>query len=84
MSQILVCGDQRGNIAAFSVPLFSPLVGLSVSSQQPFASFKGAHGISTVASIHIAGKRNQHQIKICSVSCLSFWHMLLGIGVAFS
>ena len=26
LSQILVCGDQRGNIVAFSVPLFSPLV----------------------------------------------------------
>eukprot|EP00250_Pteridium_aquilinum_P022674 c2553_g1_i1 orf=96-4151(+) len=61
--ELLVCGDQRGNIIVFLLPSL-----LCTQDVQPFplASFKGAHGISTVASISITGKRNKEQIKICS------------------
>ncbi len=65
--QLLVCGDQRGNLVAFSFPNFllkyekqpaTFMVGDDVLESATLlhscAVFKGAHGISAVASISIS------------------------------
>eukprot|EP01018_Ginkgo_biloba_P008951 Gb_26563 [translate_table: standard] len=65
--ELLVCGDQRGNLVVFSLP--KSLLDLDdVIYQETFQTlclFKGAHGISTVASISV-GTSNGKQIHICS------------------
>ncbi|MCO5580983.1 hypothetical protein L7F22_034858 [Adiantum nelumboides] len=61
--EFLVCGDQRGNITVFNLSSVMLPENIQVS---PLASFKGAHGISAVASVSVIGKRNEEQIKICS------------------
>ncbi|KAI5063151.1 hypothetical protein GOP47_0021698 [Adiantum capillus-veneris] len=61
--EFLVCGDQRGNLTVFNLSMV--LLPQNMQSS-PLASFKGAHGISAVASVRVIGKRNEEQIKICS------------------
>ncbi|KAH7404388.1 hypothetical protein KP509_15G022600 [Ceratopteris richardii] len=61
--ELLLCGDQRGNILVFIIPL--KVVSESTKSS-PLVSFKGAHGISAVASISVVGYESKEQIKICS------------------
>lgn len=66
---MLVCGDQRGNLIMF--PLSKGLLlTASVKSDEKISSlayFKGAHGISNVASILI-DTLHVNQVEICSVS----------------
>ncbi|KAH7404369.1 hypothetical protein KP509_15G022100 [Ceratopteris richardii] len=61
--ELLLCGDQRGNILVFIIPL--KVVSESTKSS-PLVSFKGAHGISAVASISVVEYESKEQIKICS------------------
>lgn len=67
VDELLVCGDQRGNLVVFEFPV--RLIGLDNAIMrekfQTFCSFKGAHGISSVASISVA-RSNGNQICICS------------------
>ncbi|KAF8401230.1 hypothetical protein HHK36_012160 [Tetracentron sinense] len=65
--EVLVCGDQRGNLIVF--PLSKDvLLGTSVASEAkipPLNYFKGAHGISSVSSISTA-KFSFNQVEIRS------------------
>lgn len=67
VDQLLVCGDQRGNIIAFEFPvrLIDLENAIMPEKFQTFCSFKGAHGISSVVSISVA-RSNGNQICICS------------------
>ncbi|PIA37960.1 hypothetical protein AQUCO_02900069v1 [Aquilegia coerulea] len=62
--QVLVCGDQRGNLSTFSLSkgLLDTLV-VSETKSSPISSFKGAHGISSVTSISVS-KTNFNQVGI--------------------
>eukprot|EP00268_Persea_americana_P040412 TRINITY_DN4014_c1_g1_i13.p1 TRINITY_DN4014_c1_g1~~TRINITY_DN4014_c1_g1_i13.p1 ORF type:complete len:1209 (+),score=238.90 TRINITY_DN4014_c1_g1_i13:677-4303(+) len=65
--EVLACGDQRGNLIMF--PLSKGLLlTASIKSDEKISSlayFKGAHGISSVASILIA-TLHFNQVEICS------------------
>ncbi|CAN6470401.1 unnamed protein product [Victoria cruziana] len=54
--ELLVCGDQRGNLIAFSMGK-SLMLSTSIESANilPCNHFKGAHGIGSVTSISISG-----------------------------
>jgi hypothetical protein len=72
-NQLLVCGDQRGNLASFSFPTIFLLrhieEGLESPSQlQSIGVFKGAHGISAVASTSVTTSSNKKDAIITSVS----------------
>jgi len=60
--EILVAGDKKGNIAAF--PFHKTLAAHDSSGAQqkiPFCDrFKGAHGISSVTSVHITTSTSDH------------------------
>ncbi|GLJ20918.1 hypothetical protein SUGI_0381750 [Cryptomeria japonica] len=68
-NELLVCGDQRGNLVVFK--LSTKLLALDLNDTilretfQAYCSFKGAHGISSVVSISVA-RSNGNQIHICS------------------
>ncbi|XP_078443680.1 transducin family protein / WD-40 repeat family protein [Wolffia australiana] len=65
--EILVCGDQRGNLTVFHL-LKSMSQSNSGSSERrvpPLSQFKGAHGISSVTSVCI-GRQNSDEIEIRS------------------
>jgi hypothetical protein len=53
--QILIAGDKKGNITAFPFPKILVLCDSGVTQQKmpPCDRFKGAHGISSVTSVHI-------------------------------
>lgn len=64
--EVLVCGDLRGNLVLF--PLSKGLLlGMSTSivTISPLNYFKGAHGISSVASISVF-RLSGNQVEICS------------------
>ncbi|KAH9318915.1 hypothetical protein KI387_020684, partial [Taxus chinensis] len=67
--KLLVCGDQRGNLVVFKLPLRLLAVALDdvivQEKFQTFCSFKGAHGISSVVSISVA-RSIGNRIHICS------------------
>lgn len=67
VDELLVCGDQRGNLVVFEFPArLIDLDNVIMPEKFPtFCSFKGAHGISSVASISVA-RSNGNQIFICS------------------
>lgn len=60
--EILIAGDKKGNIAAF--PFHKTLAAHDTSGEQqkiPFCDrFKGAHGISSVTSVHITTSTSDH------------------------
>lgn len=63
--QVLVCGDNRGNLVLFPL-LKSALLGSFVASDVKISAlnfFKGAHGISTVTSVAVARLLNQIEIR---------------------
>ncbi|XP_034690714.1 uncharacterized protein LOC117918294 isoform X1 [Vitis riparia] len=64
--EVLICGDLRGNLILYPL-LRSILVGSSFGSEvkiTPLTYFKGAHGISSVSGISIAGfVSNQIEIQ---------------------
>ncbi|KAI3905302.1 hypothetical protein MKX01_039993 [Papaver californicum] len=65
--EVLVCGDQRGNLLLFPLSK-SLLLDTSIASEvniSPLNHFKAAHGISSVASIVIA-KSSFNQVQIRS------------------
>ncbi|XP_026457214.1 uncharacterized protein LOC113357933 isoform X1 [Papaver somniferum] len=65
--EVLVCGDQRGNLLVFPFSK-SLLLDTSIASEvniSPLNHFKGAHGISSVASMVIA-KSSFNQVQIRS------------------
>lgn len=65
---MLVCGDIRGNLVLFPL-LKSVSMGTSVALEGKISAinyFKGAHGISSVTSVTIAGLHSD-QIEIRSV-----------------
>ncbi|XP_043710584.1 WD repeat-containing protein 6-like [Telopea speciosissima] len=65
--KVLVCGDQRGNLVVFPL-LKDLLLAKSIISEvkiPPLNYFKGAHGISSVASITLA-TLNINQVEIRS------------------
>ncbi|OVA13542.1 WD40 repeat [Macleaya cordata] len=65
--EVLVCGDQRGNLIVFPLSK-STLLATSIASAveiPPLNYFKGGHGISSVASIVIA-KSSFNQVQIRS------------------
>jgi len=95
-NQLLVCGDQRGNLASFKFPsnllLRHSEESLESPSQlQSIGVFKGAHGISAVASVSVTSSSNNQDAIITSVSpspwiflLLIFiyelqWHLLLRV-----
>ncbi|CAN6285992.1 unnamed protein product [Urochloa humidicola] len=53
--EILIAGDKKGNITAFPFPKILELYDSGVMQQKipPCDRFKGAHGISSVTSVHI-------------------------------
>ncbi|CAL4937260.1 unnamed protein product [Urochloa decumbens] len=53
--EILIAGDRKGNITAFPFPKILELYDSGVTKQKmpPCDRFKGAHGISSVTSVHI-------------------------------
>ncbi|CAN6302598.1 unnamed protein product [Urochloa humidicola] len=53
--EILIAGDKKGNITAFPFPKILKLYDSGVMQQKmpPCDRFKGAHGISSVTSVHI-------------------------------
>ncbi|XP_038683982.1 uncharacterized protein LOC119984211 isoform X3 [Tripterygium wilfordii] len=65
--EVLVCGDLRGNLIVF--PLSKGLLQASHDQSEvkipPLTYFKGAHGISTVASISVT-KLHANQTEVCS------------------
>lgn len=66
--QVLVCGDQHGNLVLFPLSketllCMSATSGVKIS---PLSYFKGAHGISAVSNISIA-RLSCNQIEIRSV-----------------
>ncbi|XP_042476563.1 uncharacterized protein LOC122058127 isoform X2 [Macadamia integrifolia] len=65
--EVLVCGDQRGNLVIFPLPKGLLLAKTVVSEVKipPLNYFKGAHGISGVASITLA-TLNINQVEIRS------------------
>ncbi|EER95656.1 WD repeat-containing protein 6 isoform X1 [Sorghum bicolor] len=60
--EILIAGDKKGNITAFPFPKTSALhaSGLMQQKMLPCDRFKGAHGISSVASVHIKDSISDH------------------------
>lgn len=65
-----MCGDIRGNLLLFSLPR-TELSGHSVAADlnvSPMNYFKGAHGISSVCSVSVAGYCSD-QVEVRSV-----WH----------
>ncbi|KAF5190872.1 Wd repeat-containing protein [Thalictrum thalictroides] len=88
--QVLVCGDQRGNLVTFSLPkgLLTTLI-VSETKSSPINSFKGAHGISSVTSISVS-KTNFNQVGIestggdgciCCFRCHGDWGSLEFTGM---
>lgn len=78
---MLICGDLRGNLILYPL-LRSILVGSSFGSEvkiTPLTYFKGAHGISSVSGISIAGfVSNQIEIQsVCSDFKLFYWQRIL-------
>ncbi|CAK9145270.1 unnamed protein product [Ilex paraguariensis] len=66
--EVLVCGDLRGNLILFPL-LKGLLLGSYIASEakiSPSNHFKGAHGISSVCSVAIAGS-SFSQVEIHSV-----------------
>lgn len=70
-----MCGDQRGNLVLFHFPN-TLLQQMDIVTQddtqlplqlQSVSCFKGAHGISAVASVTIASSSNDHGATILSV-----------------
>ncbi|KAL3827740.1 hypothetical protein ACJIZ3_016542 [Penstemon smallii] len=56
--ELLVCGDIRGNLLLFPLPkdlLCGTSVAAEVEASPPLNYFKGAHGVSSVCSVSIAG-----------------------------
>ncbi|XVF80749.1 hypothetical protein PTKIN_Ptkin15bG0100100 [Pterospermum kingtungense] len=65
--EVLVCGDQRGNLVLFplSKDIFLFMCATSGVKISPLSYFKGAHGISSVSDISIA-RLSCNQIEIHS------------------
>ncbi|GAB2282116.1 hypothetical protein Dimus_016674 [Dionaea muscipula] len=66
--EVLVCGDLRGNLLLFDLPksmFLDRSIGGSREKMPPLAYFKGAHGISAVASLSLAGIYPA-SVEICS------------------
>jgi len=86
--QLLVCGDQRGNLASFKFP--STLLSRhgeenlgSPSQLQSIGVFKGAHGISAVASVSVTSPSIKQDVIITSVSP-SLWTLVTDFHYRFS
>lgn len=60
--QILIAGDKKGNITAYPFPKILVLhdSGLMQQKMLPCGRFKGAHGISSVTSVHIEDSTSDH------------------------
>lgn len=76
-NQLLVCGDQRGNLASFKFPSTLLLRHSEESLESPsqlqsIGVFKGAHGISAVASVSVTASSNKQDAIITSVSPCGF------------
>lgn len=72
-NQILVCGDQRGNLVSFNFPNTLLLRHNEESLESPSqlqvtGVFKGAHGISAVASVSVTSPCNKQDAIVTSVS----------------
>ncbi|KAL5700386.1 hypothetical protein ACHQM5_025834 [Ranunculus cassubicifolius] len=75
--QVLVCGDQRGNLTVFSLSgsLLDDIPCTLEAKYSPISSFKGAHGISSVTSISVSAT-SLNQIEIRSTGgdgCICFF-----------
>lgn len=71
LAELLVCGDQRGNLVLFNFPKTflqsHTREGLGAPLQlQSVGVFKGAHGISPVASVYVASSINSKDAVITS------------------
>lgn len=71
--QLLVCGDQRGNLVLFNFPNSLLLRHSDESLESPsklecVGVFKGAHGISAVASVSVTSSSHNQDATITSVS----------------
>ncbi|GAB2262785.1 hypothetical protein Droror1_Dr00003782 [Drosera rotundifolia] len=66
--EVLVCGDLRGNLLVFDLSKALLRDGSQGSGEKmpPVSYFKGAHGISTVSSLSLAGI-SPISVEICSV-----------------
>ncbi|KAL9253920.1 tRNA (34-2'-O)-methyltransferase regulator WDR6-like protein [Drosera capensis] len=66
--EVLVCGDLRGNLLVFDMSKALLCDGSQESGEKmpPVSYFKGAHGISTVSSLSLAGI-SPTSVEICSV-----------------
>jgi len=60
--EILIAGDKKGNITAYPFPKILVLhdSGLMQQKMLPCGRFKGAHGISSVTSVHIEDSTSDH------------------------
>ncbi|AQL10031.1 Transducin family protein / WD-40 repeat family protein [Zea mays] len=60
--EILIAGDKKGNITAYPFPKILVLhdSGLMQQKMLPCCRFKGAHGISSVTSVHIEDSTSDH------------------------
>lgn len=64
-----MCGDLRGNVVLFHLleDLFITNAATPEETSSTSSYFKGAHGISSVASVTV-GNSSADQVDICSVS----------------
>jgi len=86
--QILIAGDKKGNITTFPFPKTSVLhaSGLMQQKMLPCDRFKGAHGISSVTSVHIKDSISD-RIEIHTVCpkryCYSYYQ-IHGFGLTYA
>lgn len=84
--QMLIAGDKKGNITAFPFPKILVDSGLMQQKMPPCDRFKGAHGISSVTSVHIKDSISDH-IEIHTVCwecrCYSYYQSH-GFGLTYA